>query len=102
MWVQMMLRHQPDDKTWWGWIKLRVAAYLGFSLPLLVHIARRSDPDDPDMSSATDDGNWSKEAHDIQEAGSYDQPDRAQEDVFSDEDSHDIRYKTLSWQVRCA
>lgn len=52
------------------------------------------------MSSVNDDGKWSKEAaHDVQESGPYSQPERVEEDVFNDEDGHDIQYKTLSWQV---
>lgn len=51
------------------------------------------------MSSVNDDGKWSKEAaHDVQESGPYSQPERVEEDVFNDEDGHDIQYKTLSWQ----
>ena len=32
----------------------------------------------------------------VVEAG---QAEKVQEDVFGDEEHHDIRYKTLSWQV---
>lgn len=54
------------------------------------------------MSSVIDDAKFSKETQDVQDIGSYDQSSQhgAKEDVFVDEESHDIHYKTLSWQVK--
>lgn len=56
------------------------------------------------MPSVIDDTKLFKdsEAQDVQEVSSYDQSSRPRtgEDVFSDEDSHEIHYKTLSWQVK--
>lgn len=51
------------------------------------------------MSSASDDGKLRKEARDLDFYDRTASKELQSEDVFSDEDSHDIQYKTLSWQV---
>ena len=53
------------------------------------------------MSPVSNDGKPFKEAQDMQEIRCDDRPNKngTSEDVFSDEETHDIHYKTLSWQV---